>query len=321
MNASAISPPVKLGLIGAGRWGRAYIQTIQDLPGIELRAIASRNPVTASLVEPSCVMTQDWHTLIARSDLDGVIIATPPALHAEMAEAAILSRKPVLVEKPLTMDIGQAERLLDLQRSQDGLVVVDHTHLFSPAFRELKRRSMSSTTSSVSISSAAGNRGPFRTNVPVLWDWASHDVAMILALLGLYPTTITARRTELQSLVDGIGESVAIELTFERDIAADIRVSNMLPRKMRRFEVRTDDGVWIYDDVGNNKLVEDKGEGPKPIALDDALPLTVAVEEFCRAINGATNGHKAGRSLALGVDVVRILADCQVQLDGQSEPT
>src|SRR5229473_890850 len=106
-----MATPVRLGLIGAGRWGRNYLRTIAATPGVRLARLASRNPDSVRLAPADCAVTPDWRDLLDRNALDGVIIATPAALHAEMALAAMDAGLPVLVEKPLTMDIAQARAL------------------------------------------------------------------------------------------------------------------------------------------------------------------------------------------------------------------
>ena len=78
---------LRLGLLGAGRWGRNYIRTIAASAGVRLARLASRNPDSANLVPPDCVIFADWREMLDARALDGVIVATPPGVHAEMALA------------------------------------------------------------------------------------------------------------------------------------------------------------------------------------------------------------------------------------------
>ena len=93
-------PDLNLGLIGAGSWGRNYIRTLAGLEGVDLVRLCSRNPESAKLAGPDCEISPDWRQLIEAGDLDGVIIAAPPALQSEMMLAAIGRGLPVLAEKP-----------------------------------------------------------------------------------------------------------------------------------------------------------------------------------------------------------------------------
>ncbi|MEE9275734.1 MAG: Gfo/Idh/MocA family oxidoreductase, partial [bacterium] len=103
--------PLRLGLIGAGRWGRAYIRTLKSMAGVELARLCSANPESPKLAGPGCRVTGDWRELAGAEDLDGLILATPPGLHAEMAGAAAAAGLPVMIEKPLTLDLDEALRL------------------------------------------------------------------------------------------------------------------------------------------------------------------------------------------------------------------
>ena len=141
---------VRLGVIGAGRWGRNIIRTLRGMSAADLAWVASRNPTAREFAGRGCTVEEGWRGLLRRPGIDGIAIATPPALHAEMTAAAISAGLPVFVEKPLTCDVGEAERLLDLAAARRGYVLVDHVHLFSHAYRELKagcRRSARSRAS------------------------------------------------------------------------------------------------------------------------------------------------------------------------------
>ena len=309
---------INLGLIGAGRWGRNYIKTLAALDGVRLARLASRNPESASLVDTGCVISADWRVLVDAGDLDGIIVATPPAEHAAMAAAALAARVPVLVEKPLTMAVAEAQQLLAQSRSQRSLVMVEHTHLFHPAFEELCRQ-RAALGAIRAIRGDAGNHGPYRTDVPVLWDWGPHDVAMCIAVTGQVPRARAAVREERREVDGGIGESIRLELGWDDGVRGDISLSNIADRQ-RRFTVFCEDGVLVYDDMGQQKLVihpaQDGNSQPEgmgrtvPVAKE--FPLTRAVRAFVAAIAASDSVHP---SLALGVDVVGVLADCARLID------
>ncbi len=303
----------RLGMIGAGRWGRNFIRTIDGLAGARLTRIASSNPETADLAPAGCRVDPDWHALIDAGDLHGVIIATPPALHVEMASAAVRARLPVMVEKPLALDLEQAEALGQLVRDCRGYVLVDHTHVFSPAFAALKFAA-NELGPVMMIDGEAGNMGPYREDATVLWDWGAHDVAMCLDLLQAIPTEVLVRRVDIGR--QG-GEHVEIILIFPRGVSATINISNIRQDKARRFAVRCRDGELLYDDLAAVKLSLTSYRSSSPPAgeamrYSDELPLAAAVRRFVDDIEGGKTGDA---SLQLGIDVVEVLTRCQVELD------
>ena len=309
---------LRLGLIGAGRWGRVYIKTVRGIDDVVLTRLASANPASAALAGPQCRTTPDWREVAEAADIDAVIVATPPALHAEMTRAAVAAGLPVLVEKPLTLDGDEAEALVDFVGAEGGLVWVGHTHLFHPAYRELKKRAQG-LGRVTAMRATAGAWGPFRADTPVLWDWGSHDVALCLDLLGRTPETATAGHLDSRRTDDGMGEILRLVLRFSGDVGADIEIGNLMTERHRRFEAYFEGGMLAYDDTLDDKLVHHPeatapgaplGRG-QSIPFDATLPLTCAVTEFAAAIRAGSRDLASPR---LGADVVAVLGQCQKSL-------
>ena len=91
---------IRIALIGAGRWGKVYINSINSMPNVNLSCIASSNTEIQYTLPDECVVFSDWREALTYKNIDGIIIATPPASHAEIAEVAIKGCLPVLIEKP-----------------------------------------------------------------------------------------------------------------------------------------------------------------------------------------------------------------------------
>lgn len=310
-------PEICLGLVGAGRWGRVLIRTILEIDGIRLSALASRNPRSRALVPADCAVTQDWRALIngtfsADNSLDGLIIAAPPAAHEEIALAAIDAGLPVLVEKPLTLSAEGAELVRDRSEAASLAFMVEHTHLFHPAYRTLKQHleTLGRVPGVKSIKATAGNWGPFRNDVPVLWDWGAHDISMCLDLMKASPGDYTARRLEQRTVDGGCGETISISLGFLGEGTAEIRLSNLVEHRERRLEVTLGDDSLVYDDAAEHKLTVQRGIGaqPAPLSYAPKLPVTVAIEEFADAIR---TGQTQPENLNLAVDVVRLLENLE----------
>jgi predicted dehydrogenase len=302
-----VAAPLRLGLVGAGRWGRNYIRTIASLPGLRLSRLASGNPESAGLVPTGCAIFADWRDLVGSGELDGLIVAAPPATHAQIASAAIEAGLPVLIEKPLTLDLDEARMLLERAKAHGSLAMAAHTHLCHPAYRALKSR-LPGFGAVREIRSEASNVGPFRRDAPVLWDWGAHDVAMCLDLLGTMPERAKAAIVETRAVESSKGETVDIELGFAGGISATTRVSNLLPKR-RVFSVRCAKATLTYNDLVPEKLtIEAQGSAlPQPVKIPADLPLTVVVREFAAAIAA---GSADPSSLELGVAVVAVLARC-----------
>jgi len=301
---------IQLGLIGAGRWGQTYIHTLANCDGISLCRIASRNPKTKSLAPNGCTVTTDWQSLVHAGDIDGVIIATPPASHAEIALAAIEQGHAIMLEKPLTLSVPEAERLLHAAKTHQVVTLIDHTHLFHPAFSELKKQ-IRQNGPIREIQTCAGQSGPFRNDTPVLWDWAPHDIAMCLDLTGQAIKNINVQKTSPPKQANG--ERYELTLNFSDGLIARIKVGNDFSEKTRLFTVFTGDQEYTFDDCAANSLVSksrmnSSENRPKVINVEKTLSLTRAVQEFASKIR---HNRIETDSIELGVEVIRILAQCQ----------
>lgn len=306
--------PLNLGLIGAGPWGKVYIKTIASLEGVRLAHLVSGSPDSKSLVDPDCKFSTDWRELISDETIVGVIIATPPQTHAEIACAGLDAGKAVLVEKPMTLDVGEAEAIRTRAAANNAVVMVEHTHLFRPAYREIKQRS--ATLGPVrGLWSSVGDWGPYRSNIPVLWDWGSHEVALALGLMERTPESVEAHVLERRAMEDGVGENTHLRLTFSENAVADISIGNLTDRH-RRFAVFFDDLVLAYDDASPAQIIEypaqpnvgePQGEG-RAVSVGMEMPVSIAVREFTDVISA---GDISMESLDQGVEVTRILAQCE----------
>ncbi|WP_234016239.1 Gfo/Idh/MocA family protein [Magnetospirillum gryphiswaldense] len=279
------------------------MRAIQALaPRVRLSAVASGNSETAGLVE--CPVFPHWRDLLGAGLCDALVVTTPPSTHAEITVAALGQGLPVFVEKPLTLRRDEALAIKAAAIATGLPVMVDHVHLFSPAFRHLL--TLVCRCGPVrTISGQAGKPGATRADASVLWDWGAHDVAMCLAVMDQSPHAVSARIAERPAYADGMGEIVELELAFSSAIAS-FRLG-CLPERLRRFQVECDGGMVVYDDLSASKLCVNG----VPVAIEAAQPLTVALSEFCHSVR---DGRQDMQALELAVNTVDILARAEAGL-------
>ncbi len=132
---------LRFGVIGWGYWGpkiarnldslsNAKVTMVADLDGGRLAKAATDHPL-AKLSRRS--------EAIFRSKVDGVVIATPVQTHYQLAREALLYGKHVLVEKPLTTNLAEADELVALAEKQQRVLMVGHTFIYNPAVNELQK--------------------------------------------------------------------------------------------------------------------------------------------------------------------------------------
>ncbi len=295
--------------MGAGAWGRNIIATIARLDGARLTHLVTSRPENRSLVGADCAIVSDVSSILSTDHLDGLIVAVPPTAQPDIVLAALDAGIPVFAEKPLALDVSAARRMAERAREKQIPLIVDHIHLFNPAFRALCKQ-LTNMGRIEAINSEAGRHGPFREGFSVLWDWGPHDVAMCIAVLGRPPSICAARALP----GDGEGATIEITLTFDDVIARSV-ISNRLPEKRRCFEVLCDSGDLLFDDLATDKLTRrDDDREPTSrhaVAVPTTLPLDVALSDFSQSVRTRTF-DVAGVDLA--VEVVRTLAACEQAL-------
>jgi predicted dehydrogenase len=313
-------PVLRLGLIGAGRWGRLYAKTVADLRDVALTHLARAKAEPPDFLPPGCRFSSRWQEVVNDPEVDGILVVTPPQSHAEIARAALQAGKPVLIEKPLSLSLTEAEGVWEAALQHRGLAWVEHTQLFNPAFRALVQH-LPGLGAIRSVVSESGAWGPFVRHTPILWDWTPHDMAMCLSAFPGPVRLQSARRSETRLTAEGEGGAYDVQLALPGEIPARLQISNLLPAKTRRFTVYGEDGVLRFDDWSENRLVRWRAGAPgrepdgtgEPVAFHYRPPLTVAVEEFAQAI---ASGARDMQSLRLGVEVVRLLEQAERALGG-----
>jgi phthalate 4,5-cis-dihydrodiol dehydrogenase len=132
--------PFRIGIVGVGAAGRAFLPAIKAHAGFELVAIA--DPVTevreSVAAEMNCAGYADLPAMLQGSDLDAVYIATPSELHPDHARQAFAAKKHVLTEKPMAVDLEQAKAMV-ADADRDGVVlVVGHAHGYDMPIQRMR---------------------------------------------------------------------------------------------------------------------------------------------------------------------------------------
>jgi predicted dehydrogenase len=321
---------LRFGVIGWGYWGPKIARNLDSLPHTIVTMVADVDDHRMKLL----AVNQPWvHTTVQveevfRSNVDGVVIATPVKTHYQLAKMALLHSKHVLVEKPLTASVAEAEELVALAREQQRVLMVGHTFEYSPAVNELRKLVQNGDLGKIySIEAERVNLGLFRSDINVIWDLAPHDVSILLYLLGQKPNSIRVQaHAHLQRHIHDIAH---LDLGYADGMNAHIHVSWLHPCKIRRVTVIGDKRMAIYDDTNPAEMLKIYNKGADihadPVVsyrygaitiphIDWIEPLRLECEDFANAICTGIPPRAHGE---VGLEVVRILAVAQEVLEQQ----
>src|SRR6266566_124030 len=184
------------GVIGWGYWGPKIARNLDSLPQAKVTMVADLDArrLAPLSMKHSGIQTTTQIEDVFRSEVDGVVIATPVKTHYQLAKQALLNGKHVLVEKPLTTNVAEARELIALAHQQERILMVGHTFEYSPAVNELRKLVQSGDLGKIySVETERVNLGLFRSDTNVIWDLAPHDVSILLYLFGNAPEQVSVQ--------------------------------------------------------------------------------------------------------------------------------
>src|SRR2546430_2970828 len=321
---------VRFGVVGWGYWGPKIARNLDALAQGTVTMVADMDEYRlASLkINKPWIKTTTRAEEVFCSDVDGVIIATPVRTHYRLAKEALLSGKHVLVEKPLTANIAEAEELVALAQEQGCVLMVGHTFEYNPAVNELRKLVQSGELGKIyCIEAERLNLGLFRSDINVIWDLAPHDISILLYILGQTPKQVTIQaHAHLQPRIQDIAH---LDLEFADGMTAHIHVSWLHPCKVRRVTVIGNAKMAVYDDTNPAEMLKIYNKGADVHAdplvsyrlgevtiphIDWIEPLRLECEDFANAIRLGTRPRAHG---GVGLAVVRVLATAQEVLERQ----
>lgn len=262
---------LRVGLVGAGYWGPNLARNIAELPNADLVAVAdvrAERLEQVRLRHPGAQTTTEVEDLFD-TDIDAVVIATPPQTHHMLGRAFLERGFHCLVEKPVATSVAEATELVELARANDVCLMVGHTFEYNPAVREVRRMIDDGELGHVFyIDSIRANLGLFQLNTNAMWDLAPHDISIANYLFGDAPESVSAHGGSFLMRQVGVEDLMYLHLKYPGGRLANIHVSWLHPNKTRRTTVVGDTKMIVYDDVSTVEKIRvyDKGVEELPYA-------------------------------------------------------
>src|SRR3989344_1569040 len=132
---------INIAIVGLGYWGPNLLRTFVNVPGCSVTHCCDLD--TSALNEakrkfPHVTTTTNYDEIIANSDINAIVLATPTKTHYLLAKKALKSGKDVLVEKPIASNSKEAWELVKIAEKYKRIIMVDHILLFNPAVIKIK---------------------------------------------------------------------------------------------------------------------------------------------------------------------------------------
>ena len=131
--------PVRLGLLGAGRIGKTHARSIAESEGARLVAVADPDEAAvAAVVQATGTRAASVEEVLGDPAIEGILIATPTDLHAELIERAAAAGKAIFCEKPIDLDLSRAQGSVVVAARCGVPLMIGFNRRFDPSFRRLR---------------------------------------------------------------------------------------------------------------------------------------------------------------------------------------
>ncbi len=332
-DASPLTPNPIVAVIGSGYWGKNLVRNFYHL-GV-LKTICDGAPrVREEMVKtyPDVFVTGDIDGIMKDKDIQCVVTAAPAVHHFCLAEKALKAGKHVFVEKPLSLNHTDGEKLVRLAADQGRILFVGHILNYHAAVIRLKEMIRAGKIGRLQyIYSRRLSLGKIRREENILWSFAPHDISIILSLTGEEPSYVDSVGSNF--LHARIADVTMTNLKFPSGIGAHIFVSWLNPYKEQKLVIVGSSGMFVFDDTEpvetklvlyphtinwqNGLPVPNKAESV-PIDIKDIWeePLKAECKAFLAAVETNTKPLTSGE---VGLTVLKVLEVSQRSLEQKEQ--
>ncbi len=310
-----MSKSLRAAVIGVGYLGRFHAQKYAALPDVELVGVVDPNPERAAAVakELGTAAFASHEDLAGKVDL--VSIASTTESHYRIARDCLAAGLHVLVEKPVTVTVAEADELIALAAANQRVLHVGHLERYNPAWLAVRDKI------ATPLFIEAHRMAPFKprgTDVSVILDLMIHDLDLILPLV--HSPIADLRASGVAVLTEGIDIANA-RIEFANGCVANITASRASTASLRRMRI-FQHHEYLSIDFGERKIGLSKKrdaliEGEAPIDSESRIEppgdaLLSEIQAFVATVRGeAQPGSCSGRdgreALAVALEIERLM--------------
>lgn len=320
-----------IGLIGGGYWGKNLIREFNNTGSLHTICDINKEVLKKyNELYPNVKTTVEWDDVLNDNKISAVCIALPAELHYSFAKKSLLAEKDVYVEKPIALDITEAEELVKIARENNKILMVGHLLHYHPCIEKIKEMITNGIIGKVkNIVANRLNLGIFRVQENVLWSFAPHDISVILSLCNdQLPKLVQCNGKD--HITKGIHDVTNSVLHFE-DTYVNINVNWLNPYKEQKMSIIGEKGMILFDDTAKenkltyfpeyinfneNKPIPVKNNGVNIEVSLSKSPLLKECEHFIECCITHKNPITDGKE---GVKVLKVLNYLQQSLEQKRE--
>ncbi|MDL1970611.1 MAG: Gfo/Idh/MocA family oxidoreductase [Candidatus Desulfofervidaceae bacterium] len=298
---------IKVGVIGVGYLGQYHAEKYAHLPEAELVGVMDINLTRAKEVAGRfhCEAFSELPPLLAK--VEAISVVVPTQAHYQVAKECLVRGKHVLLEKPMTTTLTEADELIELAGKQGVILQVGHLERFNPAVAALFPHLQNPMFIEAHRLGLSLERG---TDVDVILDLMIHDIDIILA-------AISAKVSEIRAVgvpvVSGNVDIANVRLEFENGCVANLTASRISGKKMRKIRFFQKDAYFSLDYAQRElSIVRREKRGLLPFShqllrFKEDDPLRAEIACFLKAIKEkktpVVSGEDGRRALKIALTI------------------
>ncbi len=296
---------IKTAVIGAGYLGRFHAQKYAALEETELTAVVDIDREQAEKVASECGSRPFTSYKDVLDEIDAASVVVPTTFHHQVARDLLKAGKHILLEKPMTVTLQEADELIELADQQGLVLQVGHLERFNPAIVTLEKEV------SAPLFIEAHRLSGFKlraTDVDVVLDLMIHDIDIVLALVNAEVKEIRAAGVPVLTPRVDIAN---VRIIFENGCTANLTASRISLRDLRRIRV-FQQGAYIAADCTerNNLIVRGQDALNNPFSIrpnfiehEQSDNLMEEIKDFVAAVQGKKPPKVDGRAGRRALDL------------------
>ncbi len=275
---------MKIAQIGTGGWGKNHTRVLSQL-GVLCAVCDSDQARCKEYGEQYSVnYYQSLDEMIKNEEFDAAIVVTPTSTHTKIATKLIEAKKHVFVEKPLTYDSAEGEKLKELADKNKIILTCGYIERFNPVVDTVKSYVKDQKYGQlVMLEFHRENRmPPHLKDVGIIYDTSVHDIDTANWLFDEMPNVVFARAGTINHQYE---DFASIMLGYNDNKTAIISSNWITPKRVRTFSAVCTDAVIVSDFISQEIKVERKEETEIP-RNEQKEPLLLEIQNFIGAIEG-----------------------------------
>jgi len=333
---------LKAAVIGVGSIGQNHARVYREMDGVQLVGLADQSVPSATKVgnRLNVPFYTDWEKLVDEQKPDLISCAVPTSLHFEVGCKLLERGLNVLMEKPITSTLDQAEKLVALAKKKGVVLAVGHIERFNPAVMELRRRLREGMVGKI-YKIHAQRLGPYPPRIQdagVIIDLASHDIDLMRHLMDepimrVYGETLQSINSDREDMFNGLAR-------FKSGAVGVLDVNWITPTKIRRLQVTGSRGMFDCNLLSQELFFYENEAGPSQwdtlsilrgvsegnvigLRIQRHEPLAAELDDFAAAVRDnrapSVTGLDGLETLRLALDFVQSGKDVALIDEGKGK--